>query len=180
MLNKLSDKKGATKSKTRKGRGIGSGKGKTAGRGVKGQKSRSGVSLNGYEGGQTPFYKRVPTKGFSNAVFKKVYNVFTLKMLQQLLDGKKIKGTALITNKVLKEAGLVKQLQDGFKIVAGGELKSALKLEVTKITVSAKEAVEKAGGSVKVIEVKEKVRKLPKKEAKVKISRIEKKKAAKK
>lgn len=179
-LSILSGKKGGKKNKTRVGRGIGSGKGKTCGRGHKGQKSRKGVSLNNYEGGQTPFYKRVPTKGFGNKAFTKNYHTLTLKQLQKLVDDKVLKATAVISVESLVDAKVVKTKRDGLKVISGGEVKSALKLKVVKITGTAKEAIEKAGGKVDVIEPKEKVRKLPKKEGKKEsLSRVEKKKAKK-
>ncbi|MCT4552268.1 MAG: 50S ribosomal protein L15 [Alphaproteobacteria bacterium] len=178
-LNMLSDNKGAKSSKMRVGRGIGSGKGKTAGRGHKGQKSREGVSINGFEGGQTPLHRRLPTRGFSNFVFKKVYAVVTLEKLQAAVDSKKLKASAKINEATLVEAGVISKAKNGVKVIAKGEVKSALKLEVAKCSDSAKEAVEKAGGSVKLIEAKKVEGKLPAKN-KEKVSRLEKKNKSKK
>lgn len=178
-LNMLSDNKGSKSSKMRVGRGIGSGKGKTAGRGHKGQKSREGVSINGFEGGQTPLHRRLPTRGFSNFVFKKFYAVVTLEKLQLAIDSKKIKASAKITAETLKEAGVVSNIKHGVKVVAKGELKSALKLEIAKCSAGAKEVIEKAGGSVKLIEVKKVEGKLPAKNNN-KVSRLEKKNNSKK
>ncbi|MCP4395516.1 MAG: 50S ribosomal protein L15 [Alphaproteobacteria bacterium] len=148
-LNDLKDNEGARKERTRVGRGIGSGKGKTCGRGHKGQKSRSGVSINGFEGGQMPLYRRLPKRGFNN-IFRKTFAEVNLGSLQEALDNGKIKAADKITAESLVAAGVIRRVLDGLKVLGGGELREKITLEVAGITASAKEAVEKTGGSVEV------------------------------
>ena len=147
-LHELRDNPGATKSKKRVGRGPGSGKGKTAGRGVKGQKSRSGVAINGYEGGQMPLYQRLPKRGF-NKPNRKSYAVVNLGMIQKFVDASKIDAGAPVTEDVLVASGLVRRKLDGVRVLAKGDLSAKLDIEVTGASKSAIEAVEKAGGSLK-------------------------------
>jgi large subunit ribosomal protein L15 len=146
-LNEIADNQGATKNRKRVGRGIGSGKGKTAGRGHKGQKSRSGVSIKGFEGGQMPIHRRLPKRGFTNAN-RVEFEVINTGELQQAIDAKRIKESDKITETFLREKGLVRQSKNAVKLLAKGELKAKLKLEVTKASKAALEAVEKAGGAV--------------------------------
>ena len=155
-LNQLSDNPGARQSRTRVGRGIGSGKGKTAGRGSKGQKSRSGVALKGYEGGQMPIYRRLPKRGFKNP-FRKEFAVVNLGRLQQAIDDKRIDAKKPIDAAVLVAAGLVgRRIGDGVRVLAKGELKAKVTLEVAGASKAAIEAIEKAGGKVVLPEVKAK------------------------
>lgn len=146
-LNELRDNPGAAKKAKRVGRGPGSGKGKTAGRGIKGQKSRSGVAINGYEGGQMPLYQRLPKRGF-NKPNRKEYAVINLGTLQAFIDAKKIDAKKDITEDVLVESGLVRRKRDGVRLLAKGDLTAKVTLSLTGASKSAVEAVEKAGGSV--------------------------------
>ncbi len=146
-LNQLRDNEGATKSRKRVGRGPGSGKGKMGGRGIKGQKSRSGVAINGYEGGQMPLYMRLPKRGFNMRNPKK-FAVINLGILQKFIDDKKIDPKKDITEDVLVESGLVRRKLDGVRLLAKGELKSKVSLTVTGASKAAVAAVEAAGGSV--------------------------------
>ena len=148
-LNELRDNAGATKKRMRVGRGPGSGKGKTAGRGVKGQKSRSGVAINAYEGGQMPLYMRLPKRGF-NQPNRKKFAVVNLGIIQKFLDAKKLDAKAEITEDVLVAAGVVRRKLDGIRILAKGEFSAKIKLAVTGASRSAVEAVEKAGGSLTI------------------------------
>jgi len=148
-LNELRDNPGATKKAKRIGRGPGSGTGKTAGRGIKGQKSRSGVSLNGYEGGQMPLYMRLPKRGF-NKPNRKAFAVINLGILQKFIDAKKIDAKKPITEDVLIDSGLVRRKLDGIRVLAKGELTSKVELSVTGASKSAIDAVAKAGGSLTV------------------------------
>jgi large subunit ribosomal protein L15 len=148
-LNELRDNPGATHNKKRVGRGPGSGKGKTAGRGIKGQKSRSGVSINGYEGGQMPLYQRLPKRGFNNINAKR-HAVVNLGLLQKFIDAKKIDVSNPITEAVLVESGLVRRVRDGVRILAKGDFSAKVTLEVTGASKTAVELVEKAGGSIAV------------------------------
>ncbi|RKT31055.1 LSU ribosomal protein L15P [Roseovarius halotolerans] len=148
-LHELRDNPGATKTKKRVARGPGSGKGKTAGRGIKGQKSRSGVAIKGFEGGQMPIYQRLPKRGFTKPN-RKQYAVVNLGMIQKFVDAKKIDAKNPVTEDVLIEAGLVRRKLDGVRILAKGELSTKLSIEVTGASKSAIEAVEKAGGSLTV------------------------------
>jgi large subunit ribosomal protein L15 len=148
-LNELRDNPGATKKRMRVGRGPGSGKGKMGGRGIKGQKSRSGVSINGYEGGQMPLYQRLPKRGF-NVPNPKKYAVLNLGLLGKFIEAGKIDASAPITEDVLVESGLIRRKLDGIRILAKGEFNAKVELDVTGASKSAIEAVEKAGGSLKV------------------------------
>lgn len=146
-LNQLSDNPGATKRAKRVGRGPGSGMGKMGGRGIKGQKSRSGVTIGGFEGGQMPLYMRLPKRGFNMRNPKK-HAVINLGILQKFIDEKKIDIKKDITEDVLIESGLVRRKLDGVRLLAKGELTSKINLTVTGASKSAVAAVEKAGGSV--------------------------------
>jgi large subunit ribosomal protein L15 len=148
-LHELHDNEGATKKRKRVGRGAGSGMGKTGGRGIKGQKSRSGVTIGGYEGGQMPLYQRLPKRGF-NKPNRKKFAVLNLNLLQKFIDAKKIDAKKAITEDVLVESGLVRRKLDGIRILAKGEFSAKVNLDVTGASKSAVEAVEKAGGSLKV------------------------------
>ena len=148
-LNEISDNQGARKSRMRVGRGIGSGKGKTAGRGQKGAKARSGVSVNGFEGGQMPLHMRIPKRGFNN-IFGKDYAIVNLGMIQKLVDAKKLDAKAVVDHDALKAAGVARGGKDGVRLLAKGELKTKLSFKVAGASKGAIEAVEKAGGSVEV------------------------------
>lgn len=149
-LNELRDVEGATKARKRVGRGIGSGTGKTGGRGVKGQKSRSGVSLNGFEGGQMPIYRRLPKRGFVSP-FSKNYNEVSLKRIQQAVDAGKLNETMVVNLESLKAAGIIRRFKDGVRLLSDGELKAKLKFEVSGASKAAVEKIEKSGGSVAII-----------------------------
>lgn len=150
-LNDLRDKDGAAKSKTRVGRGIGSGSGKTSGRGVKGQHARSGVAINGFEGGQMPLYRRLPKRGF-NVPFPKEYVLVSLARLQKAVDAKKLDPKETVDAAALLKAGVIRRAKDGVRVVSDGELKAKLSLDVAGASKAAIEKVEKAGGSVKLPE----------------------------
>jgi large subunit ribosomal protein L15 len=147
-LNEIRDNSGAHYRAKRVGRGIGSGKGKTSGRGGKGQTARSGVAINGFEGGQTPLHRRLPKRGFSNKIFQKDYKVVNLGRLQQALDAKRLAAKGTIDGKALVAAGILRRLGDGVRLLAKGELKMALTIEVAGASKAAIDAVEKAGGKV--------------------------------
>lgn len=148
-LNEISDNKGARKGRMRVGRGIGSGKGKTAGRGQKGAKARSGVSVNGFEGGQMPLHMRIPKRGFNN-IFAKDYAEVNLGLIQKFIDAGKLDAKAVIDHAALKAAGLARGGKDGVRLLAKGELKAKAKFVVAGASKGAVAAVEKAGGSVEV------------------------------
>lgn len=154
-LHEIRDNPGATKAKKRVGRGPGSGLGKTAGRGVKGQKSRSGVAIKGYEGGQMPIYRRLPKRGFNNPNAKR-FAVVNLGQLEKFIEAGKLNADATITEDVLVACGLVRRKRDGVRILAKGETSRKLTLDVTGASKAAIDAVEKAGGSLKVAEKAEK------------------------
>jgi large subunit ribosomal protein L15 len=149
-LNELADNPGSTKKLMRVGRGVGSGKGKTGGRGVKGQKSRRGVSINGFEGGQMPLHMRMPKRGF-NALNSKRTQWLNLSTLQNAIDNKKIDAKNDITEDVLVEAGVLRRKKDGVRLLARGELKAKVNITVTGASASAIAAVEKAGGKVTLL-----------------------------
>jgi large subunit ribosomal protein L15 len=151
-LNELRDNAGARKSRMRVGRGIGSGKGKTAGRGQKGQKSREGVSIAGFEGGQMPLHMRLPKRGFNN-IFAKDYAEVNLGAIQKLVDAKKIKAGDTLDHAALKEAGVARGGKDGVRLLAKGTLTAKLNFTVAGASKGAIDAVEKAGGKVDVIHV---------------------------
>jgi large subunit ribosomal protein L15 len=146
-LNAISDRPGATKAKKRLGRGIGSGLGKTAGKGTKGQKARSGVAIKGFEGGQMPLHRRLPKRGFNN-IFAKKLNELNLGRIQQAVDAGVLDGKKPITVAALKEAGLIRREKDGVRLLGNGELKAKLAFEVTGASQSAIKAVEAKGGTV--------------------------------
>ena len=148
-LNQLRDNAGATKPRKRIGRGPGSGTGKMGGRGIKGQSSRSGVALNGYEGGQMPLYMRLPKRGFNNINAKK-HAVVNLGLLQKFIDEKKIDVKIPVTEEVLVASGLVRRVRDGVRVLAKGELTAKVDLTVSGASKSAIAAVEKAGGTLTV------------------------------
>lgn len=151
-LNELNDNAGARKGRMRVGRGIGSGKGKTAGRGQKGAKARSGVSINGFEGGQMPLHMRLPKRGFNN-IFAKDYAIVNLGALQKAIDAGKLNANATIDHAALKGAALARGGKDGVRLLAKGELTAKVNLLVAGASKGAVEAVEKAGGKVEVIAV---------------------------
>ncbi len=148
-LNELRDNPGATKKRTRVGRGPGSGKGKMGGRGIKGQKSRSGVAINGYEGGQMPLYQRLPKRGF-NKPNRKAFAVVNLGLIQKFIDEGKLDATAAVTEETLLASGLVRRIKDGVRVLNKGEITAKVDITVTGASKAAVEAVEKAGGSLKV------------------------------
>ncbi len=150
-LNELRDREGATHSKKRLGRGIGSGTGKTGGRGVKGQKARSGVAINGFEGGQMPLYRRLPKRGFKN-IFAKDFNIVSLGRIQTAIDAKKLDAGETVTVDALVKAGVLRRARDGVRLLSDGDLKAKLNFDVSGASKSAIEKVEKAGGSVKLPE----------------------------
>jgi len=156
-LSDLRDKAGARKPRRRVGRGIGSGKGKTAGRGGKGQTARSGVAIKGFEGGQMPLHRRLPKRGFTN-IFRKRFNELNLERVQQAIDAGKLDAAALIDVETLVAAGVLRRPKDGVRLLGGGELKAKVTLAVAGASKSAIAAVESAGGSVTVL--------LPKRETK--------------
>ena len=147
-LHELRDNEGATKKRMRVGRGPGSGKGKMGGRGIKGQKSRSGVAINGYEGGQMPLYQRLPKRGF-NKPNRKKFAVVNLGLIQKFIDEKKL-DAGKITEDALIECGLVRRKLDGIRVLAKGDISAKMTIEVTGASKSAIAAVEKAGGSLTV------------------------------
>jgi large subunit ribosomal protein L15 len=148
-LNELADNPGAARKKKRVGRGPGSGKGKTAGRGIKGQKARSGVALGGYEGGQMPLYRRLPKRGF-NKPNRREFAVVNLGLIQKFVDAGKIDASQPVTEDVLVAAGVTARKRDGIRVLAKGAVTSALTLVVTGASASAVAAVEAAGGSLTV------------------------------
>lgn len=150
-LNELKDNAGARKSAMRVGRGMGSGKGKTAGSGHKGQKARSGVAINGFEGGQMPLYQRLPKRGFTSRN-RKDFQVVNIGRLQSAIDAGKLNVKSPITVEALVEAGIIGKVVDGVRLLAKGELKAKIDITVTGASKGAVEAVEKAGGKVTVAE----------------------------
>jgi large subunit ribosomal protein L15 len=148
-LNELADNPGARQTGKRVGRGMGSGKGKTAGRGHKGQKSRSGAAIKGFEGGQMPLHRRLPKRGFKNP-FRKTYLALNLDRLQEAIDAKKLDPAQPIDTAALKAAGVINNPRDGVRLLARGEIKTKINIHVAGASKKAAEAVEKAGGSVTV------------------------------
>jgi large subunit ribosomal protein L15 len=146
-LNELSPREGSTKGRMRVGRGPGSGKGKTAGRGVKGQKARSGVAIAGFEGGQMPLHMRMPKRGF-NSLNRKDFAEVNLWRLEQAIAAGKLDAKAAIDAEALIKAGVIRRVLDGVKLLGKGELKTKLNLTVYSATASARAAVEKAGGTL--------------------------------
>lgn len=149
-LHELHDNEGATRKKKRVARGPGSGKGKTAGRGIKGQKSRSGVAIGGYEGGQMPLYRRLPKRGFTKPNAKS-YAVVNLGLIQKFIDAGKIDAKQPITEELLVASGLVRRQLDGVRVLAKGEITAKIELAVTGASKTAIEAVAKAGGSLTLL-----------------------------
>ena len=147
-LNEISDNPGATKNRKRVGRGIGSGTGKTSGSGHKGQKARSGVSINGFEGGQMPLHMRLPKRGFNNKKFAKDYAEVNLGMVQKAIDAGKLETSGTVDHAALQAAGLARGGKDGVRLLAKGELTAKVAFNVAGASKSAVAAVEKAGGSV--------------------------------
>jgi large subunit ribosomal protein L15 len=152
QLTDLKDNAGAVKARKRVGRGIGSGSGKTAGRGVKGQKSRSGVAIKGFEGGQMPIHMRLPKRGFNNPTRLK-FTEINLGRLQAAVDEGKLDAKAPVTAETMVAAGLIRRSRDGVRLLGNGEIKAGLQIEVAGATASAVKAVESAGGAVKILRV---------------------------
>ena len=150
-LTDLRDNPGATKERMRVGRGIGSGKGKTAGRGVKGQKARTGVAVKGFEGGQMPLHRRLPKRGFSNVDFARNLNEVNLGRVQQAIDAGKLDTSVSVTNEALVAAGVCAKMRDGVKLLGMGDLTAKVSFEVFAASASAVAAIEKAGGSVTIL-----------------------------
>ena len=149
-LNGISDNEGAHKARKRVGRGIGSGLGKTAGRGHKGQKSRSGVAIKGFEGGQMPIHRRLPKRGFNKPNALK-FNAVNLDRIQAAIDAGKLDAKAPVDAAALVAAGVIRRPKDGVRILSRGELKAKVAFKVAGVSAAAKEAIEKAGGSVEVL-----------------------------
>jgi large subunit ribosomal protein L15 len=150
-LNEIKDNEGSTHARKRLGRGIGSGTGKTGGRGVKGQSSRSGVAINGFEGGQMPLYRRLPKRGFNN-IFAKSYNAVSLDRIQVAVDAGKLSADETVTSETLVKAGVIRRAKDGVRVLGDGELTAKLSFDVAGASQSAREKIEKAGGSLKLPE----------------------------
>lgn len=146
-LNEISDRAGATKPKKRLGRGLGSGVGKTSGRGQKGQKSRSGVAVKGFEGGQMPLHRRLPKRGFNN-IFAKDFSEVNVGRVQAAIDAKKLDPKSPVTVQALLDAGLIRRVRDGVRLLGEGELKTKVSFEITGASSGAIKAVEAAGGTV--------------------------------
>ena len=147
-LNEIRDNAGAHYRAKRVGRGIGSGKGKTAARGGKGQTARSGIALNGFEGGQTPLHRRLPKRGFNNSIFRKDFKAVNLGRLQRALDDGKLKPEGKLDGAALVACGMLRRLGDGVRLLAKGEIRTAITIEVTGASKAAIAAVENAGGKV--------------------------------
>lgn len=169
-LNQIRDNKGARKQSMRVSRGVGSGKGRTGGRGFKGQKSRTGVSIKGFEGGQMPVYRRLPKRGFNNATFRLSFVEINLGTIQKAIDAKVLDASQEINGVSLMEAGLIKNVQDGVRLLAKGSLTSKTTIRVVGASKAAQAAVENAGGQLilepKKVTVLEKGVKTSKKEPK--------------
>jgi large subunit ribosomal protein L15 len=150
-LNDIRDNPGARKERIRVGRGIGSGKGKTGGRGQKGQKSRSGVAIKGFEGGQMPLHMRLPKRGFNNP-FAKDYAEVNIGQIQKLIEAKKLDAKAVVDQAALQAAGVARGGKDGVRLLGKGELTTKLSFKLAGASKGAREAVEKAGGSIELIE----------------------------
>jgi large subunit ribosomal protein L15 len=150
-LHELSGRPGARQTRKRIGRGIGSGKGKTGGRGGKGQTARSGVRIKGFEGGQMPLHRRLPKRGFKNTAFACKLNEVNLGRLQQAIDAGRLDAAATIDSAALIKAGILRRAKDGVRLLGGGELKAKIALSVFGASKSAVAAVEKAGGTVEIL-----------------------------
>jgi large subunit ribosomal protein L15 len=170
-LNEIRDNDGARKGRMRVGRGIGSGKGKTSGRGQKGQTSRSGVSINGFEGGQMPLHMRLPKRGFNN-IFAKDYAEVNLGAIQKLIDAKTLDASGVLDHDALKAAGVARGGKDGVRILGKGSLSAKISVKVAGISAGARSAIEAAGGSVEVIEVVSAADKAAAKKGTVRAARI--------
>ena len=175
-LNEIRDNDGARKGRMRVGRGIGSGKGKTGGRGQKGQKSREGVSIAGFEGGQMPLHMRLPKRGFNN-IFAKDFAEVNLGAIQKMIDAGSLEGKGTLDHAALKAAGLARGGRDGVRLLGKGVLTSKVSFKVAGASKGAIEAVEKLGGKVEVIEVITAAEKAKAKKGKVRAARIEAKNA---
>ena len=149
-LNEIKDNAHAKHAKKRVGRGIGSGKGKTSGKGHKGQKARSGVAIKGFEGGQMPLHRRLPKHGFNN-IFRKQYSIIGLDVIQNAIDTGKIDDKKLINAEVLKENGVITKVRDGIKLLGNGSIKSGINIEVAAVSASAQKAIEKVNGKISII-----------------------------
>jgi large subunit ribosomal protein L15 len=154
-LNELSGRPGARKTRKRIGRGIGSGKGKTGGRGGKGQTARSGVRIKGFEGGQMPLHRRLPKRGFRNTMFAKKLNEVNLGRIQAAIDSGELDASAKIDAAALVKAGLLRRAKDGVRLLGAGEIKAKVALSVYGASRSAVAAVEKAGGTVEILAPKQ-------------------------
>ena len=152
-LNELRDNEGATKGRKRLGRGIGSGKSKTGGRGVKGEKARSGVAINGFEGGQMPLYRRLPKRGFT-PISSKSFATVSLGRIQAAIDAKKLDAKETVDAAALVKAGVIRRIKDGVRVLSDGELKAKVSFDVAGASKAALEKIEKAGGSIKLPEAK--------------------------
>ena len=161
-LNEIRDNNNATKEKKRIGRGIGSGTGKTSGKGHKGQKARSGVSIKGFEGGQMPIHRRLPKRGFTN-INRIPYTVLNFNRIENLINDKKIDPNKIINSQTLLDLGIVKSMKSKIKLLAKGAIKTKINIEVDAASVSAKDFVEKLGGSITIIQYKKLVVKPSKK-----------------
>ncbi|MBH88365.1 MAG: 50S ribosomal protein L15 [Pelagibacterales bacterium] len=149
-LNEIKDNAHAKHAKKRVGRGIGSGKGKTSGKGHKGQKARSGVAIKGFEGGQMPLHRRLPKHGFNN-IFRKQYSIIGLDVIQNAIDNGKIDDKKPINAEVLKENGVITKVRDGIKLLGNGSIKSGINIEVAAASASAQKAIEKVNGKISII-----------------------------
>mgnify|MGYP001166903377 FL=1 len=149
-LNEISDNPYSKHNKKRVGRGIGSGKGKTSGKGHKGQKARSEVAIKGFEGGQMPLHRRLPKHGFNN-IFRKQYTIIGLDDLQKAIDEGKIDNKKIINAKVLKDNGVINRIKDGIKLLGNGSINSKIEIEVTAASSSAKKAIEKVNGKISIL-----------------------------
>ena len=154
-LNEIRGNEGSTKARKRVGRGIGSGSGKTGGRGVKGQKSRSGVAINGFEGGQMPIYRRLPKRGFTNAMFTKHFNEVSVGRVQAAVEAGRLDAKETVTIEGLIKAGIIRRAKQGVRLLANGEINTKMTFEVAGASKAAIEKVEKAGGSVTVLAPKQ-------------------------
>ena len=161
-LSEIKDNKNATRNRKRLGRGIGSGTGKTSGKGHKGQKARSGVSIKGFEGGQMPIHRRLPKRGFTN-INRKPFVVLNFSRIENLINENKIDSKKIINSQTLLDLGIVKSLKSRIKLLAKGEIKTKINIEVSAASASAKDSVEKVGGSITIIENLKSVIKSPKK-----------------
>jgi large subunit ribosomal protein L15 len=150
-LHELSARPGSRKVRKRIGRGIGSGKGKTGGRGGKGQTARSGVRIKGFEGGQMPLHRRLPKRGFKNTMFARKFNEVNLGRIQEAIDAGRLDGAAKIDAAALVKSGILRRQKDGVRLLGGGEIKAKIALSVYGASKSAVAAVEKAGGTVEIL-----------------------------